>query len=273
MTLKSIERCSSFLALVILMTILWYESETCVILTGVTYLIAAAFMICFCMFNVLNVKVQLKKNPLSQSIWLVQTRARIMLLVAWQLAITGIFNIWSTSTFRLFSILLLSNILFIVSAFTWDRLISIADNPNQDGGARSLSVLGRPRSRRLFFWAFFVYPSISLVIADVMIFANGKDHPTLFDPPQICLLTNAYFSIGAAGLIFQRYRGVTTNQIHKPAFILIGLLVVGLATSFQLFTGWIPYLDILSGVIVFCTALCVHWLWRTSNSSLSSPST
>jgi hypothetical protein len=268
MKLKSIERWTSLLALVTLGAVLWYRSAPREILMGATYLIAAAFLSCFCLFNVLTVKVQLKKSPLSRSIWLVQTRAQVKLLVAWQLAITGLLNIWSTDTSRLFSIFLLSNVLAAVSVFTWDRLISIADNPSQDGGARSLSSLGRPRSRRLFFWAFFVYPSISLIIADVMIFANGKGHPTLFDPPQMCLLANAIFSVGAAGLIFQRYRGVSASQIHKTAFVLVGILIVGIATGSQLFAGWNPYIDLLSGVVLLCTALCAHWLWRASNSSL-----
>lgn len=271
MNLKSMQRWASFLALVILGAILWYGSAPGKILMGAAYLVSAAFLASFCLFNVLTVKTRLKRSPLSQSMWLLQTRAQVMLFVAWQLAITGLLNIWSTDTSRLLSIFLLSNGLAALCIFTWDRLISIADNPSQDGGAKSLSSLGRRRSRRLFFWAFFVYPLSSLVVAGVMLFVKGGVYPPLFHPPQLCLLLDAFFSMGAAGLIFQRYRGVSGNQIHKTAFILIALLVVGIATVSQLFVRWNPYSNLLSMVILLCTASCAYWLWKASNSSLPGP--
>lgn len=268
MKLKSIERWASSLGLVVLVAILWYGGEPRRILTGAVYLVSAALLGFLCLFNVLAVKTRLKKGPLSQSLWLLQTRAQVMLLIAWQLAIIGLLNIWSAESSVFLSILLLSNLLVAVSIFTWDRLISIADNPSQDDGAKSLSALGRPRSRRLFFWAFFVYPLSSLVVADVMIFAGGASHPAPFDPPQICLLLDALFSAGAAGLIFQRYRGVSASQAHSAAFILVWLLVVCVAIGSQLFVEWRPYIDILSTFILLCTALCARWLWRASNRSL-----
>lgn len=268
MKLTSIERWASFLGLVVIVAILWYGSAPREILMGAVYLVSAALLGFFCLFNALTVKARLKRGPLSQSMWLLQTRAQVMLLVAWQLAITGLLNIWSGGSSGFLSTLLLSNVLVAVCIFAWDRLISIADNPNQDGGAKSLSSLGRPRSRRLFFWAFLVYPSTSLIIADVMIFANGKAHPTLFDPPQMCLLANAFFSVGAAGLIFQRYRGVSETQTYKAAFILVGLLVVGVAIGSEWLAGWEPYVDTLSMFVLLCPTLSAYWLWRASNSSL-----
>jgi hypothetical protein len=268
MKLKSMERWASYLALVILGAILWYGSAPRKILVGAAYLVSAAFLGFFCLFNVLTVKTRLKKSPLSQSMWLLQTRAQVMLLVAWQLAITGLLNIWSSDTSGFLGIFLLSNVLVAVCIFTWDRLISIADNPSQDGGAQSLSSPGHRRSRRLFFWAFFVYPLLSLVLAGLMLFVKGKAYPAPFHPPQLCLLLDALFSAGAAGLIFQRYRGVSANQTHKATFILVGLLVVGVAIGSQLFVGWNPYTNLLSTFILLCATLCAYLLWQASNSSL-----
>ena len=268
MKLKSIQRWASFLGLVVVVAILWYGREPRRIVTGAAYLVSAALLGFFCLFNVLTVKTRMKKDLLSQSMWIRQTRAQVMLLVAWQLAIIGLLNIWSAESSVLLSILLLSTLLAAVCIFTWDRLISIADNPGQDGGAKSLSALGRPRSRRLFFWVFFVYPLSSLVVADIMIFVGGASHPALFDPPQICLFFDALFSAGAAGLIFQRYRGVSASQVHGAAFILIWLLVVCVAIGSQVLVGWHPYIDLLSTFTLLCTVLLAHWLWRASNSSL-----
>jgi hypothetical protein len=268
MKLKSIEKWASSLGLVVVVAILWYGSEPRRILTGAAYLLLAAFLSFFCLFKVLTIKTRLKTGRLSQSMWLLQTRAQVMLLVAWQLAIVGLLNIWAAESSVLLSILLLSNLLVAVCIFTWDRLISIADSPSQDGGAKSLSALGRPRSRRLFFWTFFVYPLSCLVIADVMIFARGAAHPALFDPPQVCLLLDALFSAGAAGLIFQRYRGVSASQAHSATFILLWLLVVCVAIGSEVFVGWHPYIDVLSTFILLCTVLCAHWLWRASNGGL-----
>jgi hypothetical protein len=103
----------------------------------------------------------------------------------------------------------------------------------------------------------------------MMLFMNGRSYPSLFHSPQICLLIDTLFSVGAAGLIFQRYRGVSTRQIHKTSFVLVGLSVVGVATGSQLLAGWNPYIDLLSAIIMLCTAFCAHWLWRASNSSLA----
>lgn len=268
MKLKGIETWASALGLLVVVAILWYAAEPRRILAGAAYLVSAAFLDFFCLFNALAVRARLKGCPLSQSMWRLQTRAQIMLLAAWQLAIIGLLNIWSAESSVLPTILLLSNLLAALSIFIWDRMISIADSPTQDGGAKSLSALGRRRSRRLFFWAFFVFPLSSLIIADVMIFASGATHPAAFDPPQICLLLDALFSAGAAGLIFQRYRGVAASQAPSSAFILVWLLVVFLAIGSQLLVEWRPYVDSLSTIVLLCTAFCAQWLWRASNSSL-----
>jgi len=270
MNLANIQKCASSLGLVVVVAILWYGSSPRKMLMGAVYLVSAALLVSFSLVNVITVKTQLRRRSLSQVLWLRQTRAQATLLIAWQLTITGLLNIWSGGTSQLLSVFLLSNLLILVSIFAWDRLISIADGKNQDGGARSLSSMGRPRSRRLFFWAFLVYPSTCLIVADVMIFASGRAHPTLFNAPQICLLVNALFSVGTAGLIFQRYRGASATEAYRTAFALVGLLVFGAAVGSQWLVGWSPYVDLLSVLVLLCTAASAYWLWQARNSSLPS---
>lgn len=264
---KNIEIGGVLLGLVVLATVLWYGNSPGTVVFGASYLVAAACIDLFCLLVIFTVKMRMKKHSSAQSLWLLLTRAQLALLVAWQLGILGVLNIWASNLVRSATIFVLSNVLLLACVFISDRMIALSDSPDQSGGAKPLSSLGRPRSRRLFFWAFVVYPSSSLGVAGVLLFAKMKPYPFPFHPPQICLLLDAVFSAVAAGLVFQRYSGEVSNQpSHARRFLLAVLLVIGPATGFQFFVAGNLYANVLSSLTVICTAVSAHWLWRAKNS-------
>ena len=268
MKINSIEWSALCLVFVSFSAIVIYLNASRAILIGGVYLAAASFIGTFSLFKLFHLKARMKRTSKSQLMGLLQTRAQVLMLVAWQLAIIGLLNIWSINTSRRLGILLLSNCLFALCVFTWDRLISVADSPSQDGGAKPLISRGRPRSRRFAFWVFFVYPLSSFVLAGVLIFMQGIHSLAIFRPPQISLLVDAAFSVGAAGFIFQRYRCASRNLAQRAAFFSVWLLIICAAMGFRLFVGWDLYVNLLSATILTSSALSSYYLWSTENPSL-----
>lgn len=268
MELKTVKKWTAVLPIVILATIIWYWNTPREMVSGAPYLMLAAAVDVFCLFEIFTVKSQFGKTLQSHSLWSHQRRAQVMLYIALQLAIIGLLNIWSFSESQSFNVFVLSNASIFLSIFSWDRLISLTDDPNQDGGAKPLTSVGRPRSRRLFFWAFFVYPSTAVIAAGAMIFADGKTSPSLFHAPQLGLFLNTLYSVGAAGLILHRYHSAQPDRICENGFRLGGLFLLGTAMGSQFLVGWRPYTNILSALAVVCMTLCTCWLWRASKGRL-----
>ena len=104
-----------------------------------------------------------------------------------------------------------------------------SDDPKQESGSKPLNVFGRSRSRRLFYWGLIVYPSSSLVVAGLFLFANNEPYPSQFHPPQLCLLLDAVYSAAAAGLLFQRYHGASSSGLSMTRFVSIAFLFIGIA--------------------------------------------
>jgi hypothetical protein len=266
MTQRNIGRGVMLLGLVILATVIQYAHSPRTMLAGGSYLAAATIIGFICLLGISTVKIRLKKES-SASLWLLVARAQVTLFAAWQFAILGILNIWAFNFVGSAKIFVLSNVLLLICVFISDRLIALADSPDQDGGSKPLSSLGRPRSRRLFFWAFFVYPASSLVIAEMILSERMKPYPAAFLPPQLCLLLDAVSSAVTAGLVFQRYRGKASGQPLAGRFILAVLLILGFGTGLQYFIGLDMYPNVLCSFTVVCTAVSAYYLWRPNISS------
>lgn len=266
---KSIERGGSLLGLMIFVTVLWYGNSPRIVISGTPYLIAAALICPFCFITTLRVKIGLKKGVSAQSLWVLQTRAQVLMLAAWQLAILGVLNIWADTFAGSFSIFVLSNLLVLACIIIADRFIALADSPSQDGGSKPMNIFGLSRSRRLFFWALIVYVSSIPAGTGVLLFTKMKPYPSPLHPPQLCLLLDAVYSAAAAGLVFQRYRLVASYRTDKLRFSLAALLVVGSATVTQFFGVGSLYILVLSSFTVLCTATSAYSLWKARNSGAS----
>ena len=150
------------------------------------------------------------------------TRAYILLLVTWQVAIVGILNITSaTLSLSVLGLLVdyASAILYFVCSY---KLVSLADSAKQDGGYKPVNFFGYPRSRRLIF-AFFggssiIGPLTIMSLEDSL--ASSGWRPVALQSSQACLLMVAILSVMSAGLIYQRYRNVATRNRRYSVKIL-----------------------------------------------------
>jgi len=143
-------------------------------------------------------------------------------------------------------------------------MIALAELPSQDGGSNPLSYFGLPRSRRLLFWGFVVYPETALALGAIWVFLGKKAYPTFNNPPQMCLLLVVLASVGMAVMVFQRYRKSIANELASKIVILATLLCLGMAALFQLVLAFSYYVFGLSTCAVICIAISIYWLLRAS---------
>jgi hypothetical protein len=169
--------------------------------------------------------------------WALHTRAYVLLLSGWQLAIIGSFNMWPfglrVSRVAVALGYLLAGAFMILSY----KLVAIADSSKQEGGSGPISYFGRPRPRR-FFFAGFVYTPIGFLILMSVEWSDAPWCPTILRLPQFFLLLVALLSAVSAGLIFHRYRGIERNRSRAERVLATStLLVLGLAAAVQIFLG------------------------------------
>jgi hypothetical protein len=262
MSRKSVEWGASLLALAVLAAILWSGYLPNSVETSALYLLAASGVDLYCLLVSLSVRAQLRKSDSVQVLGLLQTRAQVLFLVAWQLAIVGVLHILQDNFAVTSSILVMCGLLLAMCIFLSDRLIAIADRPNQDGGSKPLRARGRPRSRRLFFWVWIVYPWSTLAGASVMMFIGKGRYPSLFHPPQVCLLLEVVFSAGVAALVFQRYRELAFSGRLAAACFLPAVVILGFAGVFEMFSSSSSDTFWTSSLIVTCVSLSAYWLLR-----------
>lgn len=257
------------IAVVMVGTIFWYRDSLGGMLVGVVYLLAALFLGLSCLVMILRDTERFEIS--SPSAWLFQTRIRIAVISGWQLLMLGLFDVWSSRDSLELSTFILSNLSIIFCVYNWDRLILIADSPNQDGGAKPLSFLGNPRSRRLFFLLLLVYPLSAFVLGGMMLFIRGEPYPFAFHPAQLCLTLDLIFSIGATVLIYQRYSGISEKGVHNLLFALGVLAVCAAAVVLQSAMSFSGYISALSCVVALSVAICFHSLWKATNRRVAQP--
>ncbi len=252
------------------MTILWNGYLPHSVESSTLYLLAASGVDLYCLLISILIRTESRKdkNNSAQGLELLKARAQVLFLIAWQLAVLGVLHILADNSAASLSVIILCGLLLVMCIIISDRLIAIADRPNQEGGPKPLQARGRPRSRRLFFWVWVVYPWSSLAGASVMMFIRKGRYPSLFHPPQICLLLAAVFSAGAASLVFQRYRDLAFSRQLAMACFLPAVVVLGFAGFFELVSVSSPYTFWTSSVIVMCVSLSAYWLLRGNETSI-----
>jgi hypothetical protein len=175
------------------------------------------------------------------------------------MAVIGLLNMWpfgfSESRVLIIVGYLLAGV-FVVLSY---KLVALADNLEQEGGAKPITFFGRPRSRRLFFAAL-IYSPVGPLIPMSIIWSDAPWCPILLRPPQFWLLLVVLLSALSAVLIFHRYRRVERNQARARRVVAaVTLLVLGLAAAAQIVSMYDAYMYALSSVTLTCIAATVHW--------------
>lgn len=260
MSPKSVLNGATLLTLIALAGILWYRNPRETLYAGLPYLAAALLVNQGCAVNFVAAhKVSRGRNSLT--VPALQTRAQVFFLSAWQLAILGGLNIWANTPIGT-PAFVLSNLALLMCLVISDRLVTLADSADQEGGYKPFPLFGLRRSRRFLFWICIVYPSTIPIGLGAVLFFKGKPYPTPFHPPQVCLLVAAVLAAGTVGLVFQRYRGITASRGLTSVCWLVALFIIGFAGAFELLLSSGVYIYTLSSISVVCTALSVWSLLR-----------
>jgi hypothetical protein len=235
------------------------------LLPGLLYFMAAVLLCTasICVTVILHRHNREASNNIDSSS--LQTRAKVFGLVAWQLAIIGSMNISSAdfhkSVIHLVADYVLLGLFFVASY----RIVSIADSPEQKDGYRPFNFFGYPRTRRLIFAVFAVYCTICPIILASLEFSIGTGgwRPIAFQSSQACLLAAAIVSTLSAGLILQRYRGVTTEAKRPKMWIsVVTMLFLLCAAAIQVTLSYRVYVYILSFIAVTSSAVALSSLWQ-----------
>ena len=267
MGLTGIRRAGLLLELFILAVLLGGRSSSSS-LPGALYVLAGTYPGLVSLSLATSLRIKLRKSDPGPAAWKLHTRAYILLLSGWQVAIIGVLNMWpfglSKSQISATIGYLLAAVFMVLSY----KLVAIADSSEQEGGGRPISYFGRPRSRRIFLCAFVYTPVIPLIMMSVG-WSSLNWCPTLLKIPQVLLLLVTSLSAVSAGLIFQRYRNVERDATRVGRILArVTLLLLGLATSVQIMLRYDLYMYVLSSITLLCTAATVHWLWLARERSL-----
>ena len=267
MNSQSVGRTGPLLALTVLIALLGYGGSPTVVASGAPYLVAAAFVDLYCMSSSFALRSRLRKGDPEQTLWSLVRTVRVLVLIAWQLAILGLLNIWVGEPVGSARVFGLSGLLLVMSIAVSDRLVVLADSPDQDGGSKPLSFFGRRRTRRVYLWGFVLYPASIPIMLGLSMFLKRAPYPCSLHPPQLCLLLTAAMSAATAGLVFQRYHGLESKRRLSAICTLAALCVVGSAGACRFFLGDGLYVYALSSLTVMCSALSTHLILRASKNA------
>jgi hypothetical protein len=271
MSRKSVERGASLLALVILATILWRGHLPHSAEASTLYLGVASFVDLYCLLILFFVLTEQRKSGSMETVGFLQTRAQLLFLIAWQLTVVGVLHVFADNFIGTQTVFILCGLLLAMCLFISDRMIAFADSPYQDGGSRPLHFFKRPRSRRVFFWAFIVYCGGSFGAAAVNFFIGLGSQSSLLHPPQLCLLFAAAVAAATAAFVIQRYHGLTFSRQLAAACFLPAVAVLGIACVFEIYSGSSPGTFWTSSVIVTCISLSAYWLLRGNGGGTEGP--
>jgi hypothetical protein len=268
--LKGIERAAVLLGLSILAAVVRYGGSAHVVVAGAVYLMVASSLCLVCLLLASTGQAKRRKGILEPAVWRLHTRARVLLLSGWQVGIVGWLNLWSlTVSGSRISILLgyLSVSVFLMLSY---KLVAIADRSKQEGGPKPLNYFGRPRSRRLLFCAFVLYPIVPLVILGVA-WSHWEWCPSLLRLPQLWFLLVALSSAMSAGLIFQRYRAAAPDKALAKKIFFLTICTLISAAAIQAFLVYDAYVYLLSSTTSACIAAEVYWLFLAKEENPLSP--
>jgi hypothetical protein len=247
-------------------TIAVYGSSPRLLLAGVWYVISAGCLSLISSFSMVTLR---KATGSELSAWPFRRRASVLLLVAWQLEIVGLFSMGASGLSSRSAVALscLTTAVFVAVAY---KMVSLADSPEQDGGAKPINYFGRPRSRRIFF-AGFVYTPIGPLLILSAAWSGHRWCPKLLQPPQLWLLLITLLSGMAAGMIFQRYRLATGNRVLATRISVSTVCLLACSVVSYAFSAGGAWVLLLSSTVVICAAGTAYWLLLARESNRTAP--
>jgi hypothetical protein len=244
-----------------------YRNSMSIVLAGLFYLMVAN-VVCILSISLAVSSQGRTRTAFRQTTFVsLKIRARMLLLISWQVAIVGVLNITAMDLSRARIPFWLNYLLIGLFFFGSLRLVSIADSSNQDGGYVPLNYFGRPRTRRLLFVLFTVFCALlPLVGASVEFAANGGRRPIAFQHPQLCLLMAAITSTMSAGFLLERYRKAPRSKTEGSIIFSVALCILAVAAIIQSVFSYGVYLYILSAIALIGSAVTVFCLWKIGES-------
>jgi hypothetical protein len=270
MSNKGIRNLGTLLGLLVTATVIWYRNSPDALAAGIAFLMSADILclVCAVQASLLITKGRAATKNGSQ---LARTKQElvsehnlyILFLLAWQITILAILSI-SSQIASISPLHLLSDYASAILYFMFSyRMISCADNANQNGGYKPINFLGYRRSRKLIFSLFSGYCTIAplTIISLEYSIASAGWRPVALRSSQACLLMAAIMSTMAAGLIYQRYRSASTKNKSQRLKIL-GVAVILLVWEWITQHNHGIYTYILLAVSTISCAISTSYLWQ-----------
>jgi hypothetical protein len=258
MGLKNIQLAGSLLSFFILAILVGYRNAP-LYLPGAVYLVAAGYGNVISVVLVAGLRKKQRSGDPEAAAWAIQTKASLLTLSGWQVAIIGLLNVLQSGFSGSQASVIIGYFMTAIFAVVWFRLLLMADRSQQEGGPEPLSFFGRPRPRWMFFCLFFYTLIIPLIIASVEL-SNARWCPVLLRPPQFWLLLVSLMSAASTGLIFHRYWRAAPNKTWAIRVLIGTLLGIGLAGLVEAVWEYNLAIYLLSSVTVACVGASTYWL-------------
>jgi hypothetical protein len=107
-----------------------------------------------------------------------------------------------------------------------------------------------------------VYPSISLAIASILLYARNDPYPTLFHTQQVCLFITVIASLGTAGFAAQRYSHATPRRGTVFLCVSAVAMIVTSAAAMMRSDSVDAVVFVSSSLVVLCVALVTLLILR-----------
>jgi hypothetical protein len=200
-------------------------------------------------------RLALRLEDVGPGAWRGLRAARVFAFAGWQLEILAILNVWATAATWPLPVVFLCYALAAVGVGLGDRLVAMADSPDQRGGSRPVGARGQ--SRRMFFWLFVVYPMLPLLAASALLAAGDAPYLAFLNPPRAALVAASVAAAAAGLLAAQRYRRsrATAAPARAGVYAALAGLVIAAAGAVAFAFRASLYLYLFSSAAVACGTL------------------
>lgn len=219
---------------------------------GAAYLGAAGIASTLSLHQCACRRALVRRREAGPALWQTALKARVAVLLGWQLALVGLLGVWAAGAAHSPAVAALSYGAAAGGVLVGDRLVALADSADQAGGTIPPAPFGRPRSRRLMFWALAVYPTATLWVAAAVFFRADAANAGAAVAPRIAISVLAALSLASTGLVAQRYLGGSAAANSRLLYPAAAIILAGAAA---MLAGADPWTWALSGVVVASAAI------------------
>lgn len=189
-------------------------------------------------------------------------RSRLLLLVAYMLAIIGTLNTTGSDAFKTRIPVIANYVLAVVFSALSYAILAIADKSKQDGRCRPLNYFGRPRQRRLLFVLFGFFIITPLLWASATIVIHGIRPPTAIEHVMFCVFLVTVSAVLSASLVLERFRKTGINTTWGRSVLIATLCLLTFTGIMRMTFAYSLYFYVMSSITVLCAAVAVLFLWQ-----------